>query len=254
MVPGLLMDNPTRRRSSRAPKSEAKTGPAPRPKDPWAAAVRHLRRVDPHLKAIIDRVGPCLLEPRTDRFGTLVRAIIGQQISSKAAASIHRRLVEIAGEANGPGRLIELGEAALRGVGLSGVKARYVLNLSEAVASGAVPLDAIDDSWTDAEIIEVLVSVKGIGVWTAEMFLIFALNRPDVLPVGDLGVRAGIRDRHGLAEMPKPAECHALAEAWRPYRSIASWYLWKGADTPQATIVAVEEQGSSPPARPRRPR
>jgi DNA-3-methyladenine glycosylase II len=213
------------------------------PRDRWAKAVRHLRRVDPHLKAIIDRVGPCSLEPKADRFGTLVRAIIGQQISSKAAASIHNRLVAIGGEPHHPARLIELGEPALRGVGLSGVKARYVLNLAEAVGSGAVPLDAIDDSWDDARITRALTAIKGIGVWTAEMFLIFALNRPDVLPAGDLGVRVALRDRHGLAELPKPSECHALAEIWRPYRSIAIWYLWKGGDAPKTpTTAAVEEQ------------
>ena len=215
----------------------------------WAAAERHLREVDPHLKAIIDRVGPCSLEPRPDRFGTLVRAIIGQQISSKAAASIHRRLVDIGGEPHRADRLIELGEPVLRGVGLSGVKARYVLNLSEAVASGAVPLDAIDDSWTDEAIIESLVSIKGVGVWTAEMFLIFALNRPDVLPSGDLGVRAGIRDRYALAELPRPSECPALAEIWRPYRSIASWYLWRGADTRlgQGPVIAASAADPTPP-------
>lgn len=227
------------------------------PPSRWAAAIRHLRKTDPYLRAIIDRVGPCLLEPKTDRFGTLVRAIIGQQISSKAAASIHRRLVEIAGEPHRPERLIELGEPAMRGVGLSGVKAKYVLNLAEAVASGAVPLDAIDDSWTDEEVVASLVSIKGVGVWTAEMFLIFALNRPDVLPVGDLGVRAGLRDRHGLAELPRPGECHALAEIWRPYRSIASWYLWKGADTrlgPAPAVAAAGEPVPAPTARPKRPR
>jgi DNA-3-methyladenine glycosylase II len=233
------MENSTRRRSSRVRESDPIAAPGARARYRWAAAVRHLRRVDPHLRSIIDRVGPCRLEPKLDRFGTLVRAIIGQQISSKAAASIHGRLVAIGGEPHVPGRLIELGEAALRGVGLSGVKARYVLNLAEAVASGAVPLDAIDDSWTDAEVIAALVSIKGIGVWTAEMFLIFALNRPDVLPAGDLGVRAGLRHRHGLAELPRPSECHALAEAWRPYRSIASWYLWKGADTLPGSVVAT---------------
>lgn len=231
MIPGPYMDKTTRR-SSRVRKSDPIVAPAARPRNPWAAAVRHLRQVDPHLRAIIDRVGPCRLEPRPDRFGTLVRSIISQQISTKAADSIHRRLVEIGGEPHRAERLIELGQDALRGVGLSGSKARYVLNLAEAVASGAVPLDAIDDSWTDARIVEALVSIKGIGVWTAEMFLIFALNRPDVLPVGDLGVRAGLRIRHGLVEMPRPRECHALAEHWRPYRSIASWYLWKGADAP----------------------
>jgi DNA-3-methyladenine glycosylase II len=233
--------NANRRRSTR---SQGQTAEAPSPpRDRWAKAVRHLRRVDPHLKAIIDRVGPCLLEPKTDRFGTLVRAIIGQQISSKAAASIHNRLVAIGGEPHLPARLIELGEPALRGVGLSGVKARYVLNLAEAVGSGAVPLDAIDESWDDARITQALTTIKGIGVWTAEMFLIFSLNRPDVFPAGDLGVRVALRDRHGLAELPKPSECHALAEPWRPYRSIASWYLWRGLDTPQSpTIVTVEEE------------
>ncbi len=200
------MENMPRRRSSRVRKSDPVTAPVARPRYRWAAAVRHLRRVDPHLCAIIDRVGPCRLEPKLDRFGTLVRAIIGQQISSKAAASIHRRLVEIGGEPHLPERLIELGELALRSVGLSGVKARYVLNLAEAVASGAVPLDAIDDSWSDAMVIESLVSIKGIGVWTAEMFLIFALNRPDVLPAGDLGVRGW------AAQPPRPGRA---AQAWR---------------------------------------
>ena len=194
--------------------------------------MRHLRRVDPHLRAIIDRIGPCRLEPHPDRFGALVRSIISQQISSKAAASINRRLVAMGGEPHQPTRLIELGEASLRTVGLSRAKARYVLNLAEAVASGQVPLDEFDDSWDDQAITEALTAVKGIGVWTAEMFLIFALNRPDILPASDLGVRVALRDRHGLAELPRPRDCHALAEPWRPYRTIASWYIWKGTDTP----------------------
>ncbi len=198
----------------------------------WGPAVRHLRRVDPHLRAIIDRIGPCRLVPHSDRFGALVRSIVSQQISSKAAASINQRLLAIGGGSHEPARLIELGEDSLRGAGLSGAKARYVLNLAEAVASSRVPLDAIDDSWDEAAITHVLTSVKGIGVWTAEMFLIFALNRPDILPASDLGVRVALRDRHGLAELPAPRECHALAEAWRPYRTIASWYIWRGADAP----------------------
>ena len=122
-----------------------------------------------------------------------------------------------------------------------------MLNLAEAVGSGAVPLDEIDDSWDDAKITQSLTTIKGIGVWTAEMFLIFSLNRPDVLPASDLGVRVALRDRHGLAELPKPSQCHALADPWRPYRSIASWYLWRGLDTPQTpTIVTVEEEAPSP--------
>jgi DNA-3-methyladenine glycosylase II len=200
----------------------------------WAAAVKHLRRVDPHLRAIIDRVGPCRLEPHVDRFGALVRSIVSQQISSKAAASINRRLVDLGGEPHNPLRLIALGETRLRTVGLSSAKARYVINLAEAVAGGQLPLDQFDDSWDDEAITQSLTAIKGIGVWTAEMFLIFVLNRPDVLPTSDLGVRAGLRDRHGLAELPRPRDCDVLAEDWRPYRTIASWYIWKGTD---ATIV-----------------
>jgi DNA-3-methyladenine glycosylase II len=198
----------------------------------WATAVRHLRRVDPHLRALIKRIGPCCLTPRPDRFGTLVNSIVAQQISSKAATSINLRLHALGGQPLQPVRLLELGEPAIRSAGLSASKARYVLNLAEAVASGAVPLDAFDDSWDDAEIVASLTSIKGIGVWTAEMFLIFSLNRPDVLPAHDLGVRAALRERHGLTELPRPVECCAFAEIWKPYRTVASWYIWQNVDTP----------------------
>ena len=200
----------------------------------WAHAERHLRRVDPHLRALIKRIGPCSLVPRPDRFGTLVNSIVGQQISSKAAAAINLRLHALGGQPHQPARLLELGEPALRSVGLSASKVCYVRNLAEAVVSGAVPLDAFDDTWDDAAIVASLTSIKGIGVWTAEMFLIFALNRPDVLPAHDLGVRAAIRDRHALPALPRPAECHALAEIWKPYRTIASWYIWRNVDSPSA--------------------
>jgi DNA-3-methyladenine glycosylase II len=203
-------------------------------KDPWTEAIAHLRSADPHFLApLIDRVGPCRLEPRPDRFGTLVRAIIGQQISSKAAEAIDGRLRAIAGSPHRPEPLLALSEDGLRSVGLSGVKARYVLNLSAAVASGESPIDEFDD-WDDTVIVANLTAIKGIGVWTAEMFLIFALNRPDVLPAGDLGVRAALRDRHGLSELPKPQHCRELAEPWRPYRTVASWYLWRQIDLPAA--------------------
>ncbi|QEH34575.1 DNA-3-methyladenine glycosylase [Aquisphaera giovannonii] len=211
--------------------AKAKEGGEVVREDRWAAAVRHLRRVDPRFREVVKRVGPCRLEPRPDRFGTLVRAIVAQQISTKAAESINARLHLLGGDPHLPDRLLALGEEQLRGVGLSASKARYVLNLAEAVATGAVPVDAFDDSWDDASIVASLTSIKGIGVWTAEMFLIFSLNRPDVLPVHDLGVRAGLRDHHGLEDLPKPGDCHALAEAWRPYRTVASWYLWRSRDT-----------------------
>jgi DNA-3-methyladenine glycosylase II len=200
--------------------------------DLWADAIKHLRRIDPHLRDVIKRVGPCRLSPRADRFGTLVNSIVAQQISSKAAASINQRLHALGGQPHQPERLLVLSEPELRSAGLSAAKARYVLNLAEAVVSGSVPLDAFDDSWEDAAIVASLTSIKGIGVWTAEMFLIFCLNRPDVLPAHDLGVRAALRDHHGLADLPRPKECHALAEAWRPYRTVASWYIWQNVDTP----------------------
>ena len=116
-----------------------------------------------------------------------------------------------------------------------------------------MPLDEFDDSWDDQAITQSLIAVKGIGVWTAEMFLIFALNRPDILPASDLGVRVGLRDRHGLAELPKPRDCHSLAEIWRPYRTIASWYIWKGADTPIARpVMPAPEAGRATSSRKRR--
>jgi DNA-3-methyladenine glycosylase II len=186
--------------------------------------------VDPLLRNVIKRIGPCLLEPRPDRFGLLVGSIIAQQISAKAAASINQRLHTLGGQPHQPEGLIALGEPALRSVGLSASKAGYVLNLCQAVASGTVPLDGFDDDWEDAAIVASLTSIKGIGVWTAEMFLIFSLNRPDVLPAHDLGVRIALRDRHGLAEIPTPRECHALTEQWRPYRTIACWYIWRNVD------------------------
>ena len=202
------------------------------PVDPWAEGVDYLRRLDPKWAAIIDEVGPCRLDLRPDRFGTLVRAIIGQQISSKAAASIDRRVRDLAGEIHAPEALLALGEDGLRSCGLSGVKARYVLNLAQAVKDGSVPLDEVH-AWEDDAIVAALTTIKGIGPWTAEMFLIFALGRPDILSVGDLGIRVGLKKFHGLDEMPGPRECRELAEPWRPHRTVAMWYLWRQFDDPK---------------------
>jgi DNA-3-methyladenine glycosylase II len=232
------MKDVTGRRLSRPRKANAGSV------DRWAAAVKHLRRVDPHLKAIIDRIGPCRLEPHPDRFAAIVRSIVGQQISTAAARSINQKLVALValgGDPPRPERLIELGEVRLRTAGLSSAKSRYILNLAEAVVSGLLPLHEFDDSWDDQTIIRSLVAVKGIGVWTAEMFLIFVMNRPDVFPAGDLGVRAALRERHGLAELPAPRDCHPLAEAWRPYRSIASWYIWRRIDSQKPNVTKDAE-------------
>ena len=211
-----------------APTPTSTPTPTP-PRDPWAEAVAHLRRVDPAMGALIDRVGPCALRPRRDRFGMLVRAILGQQISTKAAAAINNRLLALTGPVCTPDALLALGVDGLRGVGASGSKAAYLLNLSEAVAGGHVPLHHVG-RWDDDTIIARLTTIKGIGVWTAEMFLIFALNRPDVLPVHDLGIRVALRDYHGLSDPPAPAQSRSLGEPWRPFRTAASWYLWRSLD------------------------
>ncbi len=211
---------------SKATRPRKHSGP---PVEPWGRAVEHLLSVDKRLKPLVKKHGACTLEPRRDRFGTLVRAIVGQQISAKAAASIDRKLREIGGEPHDPHRLISLGADALRSVGLSRTKAQYVLNLASAVTSGQVPIDKFDQE-DDETIVQQLTSVKGIGVWTAEMFLIFALNRPDVLPVLDLSVRIGLQRHYGLDEQPTPKQCLALGELWRPYRTIAIWYIWEDYD------------------------
>ena len=227
--------------------------PTPRPKksrkpvDPRALGVAHLRGLDPRWVAITDEVGPCEFEIRPDRFGTLVRAIVGQQISSKAASSIDKRLRDLAGEIHQPDALLALGEPGLRSVGLSGVKSRYILNLSQAVREGQLPLEEVH-LWDDEAIVAALTAVKGIGAWTAEMFLIFALGRLDVLSVGDLGIRVGLKNFHGLDAMPTPKQCRELTEPWRPYRTIAMWYLWRQIDGPrvkktetQAEVIAEED-------------
>jgi DNA-3-methyladenine glycosylase II len=203
-----------------------------RGRDPWTAAVEHLRATDPRWGPLIERVGPCRLRPRRDRFGTLVRAIIGQQISTKAARSIDQRLRDLAGDIHEPESILKVGVDGLRSVGLSGVKARYILNLCEAVLSGQVPLHEFHE-WEDEAIVASLTSIKGIGPWTAEMFLVFSLGRLDIISPGDLGIRVGLKRHHDLEEMPTPKQCRELAEPLRPYRSIAMWYLWREIDPPK---------------------
>jgi len=221
-----------RKREPSAPdaKGAQPSSPARIARNRWSAAVRHLRRVDPHLRAIIDRIGPCRLEPHPDRFSALVRSIISQQISSKAAQSINARLVAIGGEPHQPARLIELGETSLRTVGLSSAKASYVLNLAEAVATGRVPLDEFDDSWDEHAITQSLTAVKGIGVWTAEMFLIFHLMRPNVLPLDDIGLMNGISKNYFSGELVSRSDVREVAAAWAPYCSVATWYIWRSLD------------------------
>lgn len=195
-----------------------------------AAAERHLRRNDPVMRRVIQRVGPCSYPLRRDRFGSLARSIVYQQISGAAAQTIFRRLVEALPD----GELTAAGLASLtlqqyRLAGVSKQKASYLKSLAERSLEGDLRLSRIG-RLSDDQIIAELTEVKGIGVWTAQMFLMFSLGRPDVLPWDDLGVRQAIRKLYAFDEMPNRAESERIAAPWRPYASVASWYCWRSLD------------------------
>jgi DNA-3-methyladenine glycosylase II len=192
-------------------------------------AVAHLKRSDPALACVIARVGRCRFVPRAEgtHFDALVRAIVYQQLSGKAAATIHGRLHGLYGaRAPRPAELLDTPDEDLRGVGLSRQKLGYLKDLAEHVDSGALPLDAVDEL-DDDEIMRSLVAVKGVGRWTAQMFLMFRLGRPDVFPELDLGIQKAVQRMQGLEALPAPKRTAEVGEAWRPYRTIASWYLWR---------------------------
>jgi DNA-3-methyladenine glycosylase II len=206
------------------------------PLNDFLKAQRHLARRDPILRRLIKAVGPCTLSYRKDRFASLVRAIIAQQISTKAAAAIRGRLEQrLAVTGVTPEGVLALTPKAVGEVGLSASKARSLQDLSEKVLSGAVPLRSLH-RLPDEEVIASLIPVRGIGRWTAEMFLIFSLGRLDVLPVDDWGLRSGVRKHYELDQAPAGDLLRALAEPWRPYRSIATWYIWRSlGNVPQST-------------------
>lgn len=200
------------------------------------AALAHLSR-DPALAELIRQVGPFRLRRERNRFGALVRSIIAQQISAKAARSIRLRLEELAGpEPLSAERLLRFRPEQLRTAGVSPQKIAYLHDLSRKIVDGQVRLERIG-RLSDEEVIAQLVQVKGIGRWTAQMFLIFSLGRLDVFPHDDLGVRAAIRRLYGLKELPDKATSLRIAEAWRPYASVASWYCWRSGDLPPATAT-----------------
>ena len=193
----------------------------------YGKAQRHLARRDPVLKRLIRLVGPCTLRHNPDRLAALVQAIISQQISTRAAASIRQRLEQaLAPEGLTAARILRAPEPELRAAGLSGAKARFLFDLADKVHHGGLPLADLHHL-PDEEVIARLLPVKGIGRWTAQMFLIFSLGRLDVLPVDDLGLRAGVRRHYDLPAVPDRPRLEELAEPWRPYRSIATWYIWR---------------------------
>lgn len=216
----------------------------------YARARRTLVRRDPVLAALIRRHGPCGLAAaqRADHFSALVRAIVGQQLSTKAAATIYQRLTALMPEgAPTVAGFACASDEQLRAVGLSRQKSSYLRDLCDKVSTGVVDLGALD-ALSDEEIIKALVAVKGIGRWSAEMFLIFRLLRPDVLPVDDLGIVVAVQRAYKLRKRPTADRLRRIGEAWRPYRSVACWYLWRSLDNEPVTTSAAPP----PPAARRR--
>ena len=194
----------------------------------YAKARRLLSRRDPILRDLMRRYGACGLAnaQHTDPFKALVRAIISQQLSTRAAATIAGRFEALFdGSHPTPATVLAITDERLRGCGLSSQKLTYIRDLCARIEDGSLPLDALD-RMSDDEVIEALTRVKGIGRWTAEMFLMFRLHRPDVLPVGDLGIVKAIQKAYGLRKVPTPDRMVRIGEPWRPYRSVACWYLW----------------------------
>lgn len=193
-------------------------------------ALKHLRSSDPVIRTQIDHVGPFTLKLERNRFRMLVRSIVSQQISTSAARSIRRRVESLVAPAKlTADRLAELEIDQLRSAGLSNQKATYILDLACKVRAGEVRLRSVG-RLSDEDVIGELTKIKGIGVWTAQMFLIFSLGRLDVLPHDDLGLRTAIRDFYGLGDLPNKSQSEEIANAWRPYASVASWYCWRSLD------------------------
>lgn len=201
------------------------------------AAVQMLGRQDRRLARLMERVGPFTLEPRKfdSPFQSLLRAIVYQQLSGKAAATIHGRVLALFDGRRGPRpeQILAVPDDLLRAAGLSRNKVAAVKDLAAKTADGTVPNLRTLRKLDDAEIIARLISVRGIGQWTVEMLLIFHLGRPDVLPTADLGVRKGFMLTYKKPELPTKVELTAHAERWRPYRSVASWYMWRATELPR---------------------
>jgi DNA-3-methyladenine glycosylase II len=197
----------------------------------YRASVRHLKRVDPVLAQVIEAVGPCRIQLRTEgsHYQALVRSIIYQQLSGKAAGTILARFSALYGGTPEPHAVLATTDEQLRAVGLSRQKIGYLRDLSSKVLSGALPLDAVHDM-DDDDLIEHLVQVKGIGRWTAQMFLMFRLGRRDVLPELDLGIQNAIRRAYRKRKRPAPKDVRKIGAKWSPHSTVACWYLWRSLD------------------------
>lgn len=205
------------------------------PDHPMTDALDHLRRADAVLADLVERVGPLTLSREPDLWWALVDSIVGQQLSVRAAATIVGRVEALGAEGTrpGPADLLRIDPERLRACGLSRAKTAYVLDLARRWTDGSLHHDGLA-AMDDEQVVAELTRVKGIGRWTAEMVLIFHLDRPDVLPVGDLGLRSAVQRAYGLGERPDAATLHRLAEPWRPHRSLATRYLWRSLALPPA--------------------
>jgi DNA-3-methyladenine glycosylase II len=192
-------------------------------------AINHLKKCDPVLRAIIERVGPFRMEYGQSQFSSVAEAIVYQQLNGKAAETIFKRFASLAGDPLTPEGILKLSDEQLRGVGLSKQKSAYLKDLAQKTAAGVLDFSKLPEL-PDEEVIEHLTQVKGIGVWTAHMFLIFSLRRLNVLPTGDYGVQMALKRHYRKRKLPKPKDMEKIARAWEPYRSVACWYMWRSLD------------------------
>lgn len=192
-------------------------------------AILHLKKADPVLCAIIERVGPYRMEYGEPTFHSLAESILYQQLNGKAAVVIFNRFTEAAGDPVTPEGILKLSDAQMRAIGLSKQKTAYLRDLAQKTKDGLLNFERLADLSTE-EVIEHLTQVKGIGVWTAHMFLMFTLKRPDILPTGDYGIQAAMKKHYRKRKWPKPKDMEKIAKSWAPYRSVACWYLWRSLD------------------------
>jgi DNA-3-methyladenine glycosylase II len=192
-------------------------------------AINHLKKCDPTLRAIIERIGPCRIEYGPPEFHSLAEAILYQQLNGKAAVTIFNRFTAVAGDPLTPQGILKLSNEQMRAVGLSKQKSSYLRDMAERAVNGQLDFTRLHEM-SDEEVIKHLTQVKGVGVWTAQMFLMFTLKRPNVLPTGDFGIQMAMKTHYNKRKLPKPLHMEKIAKAWEPYRSIACWYLWKSMD------------------------
>ena len=189
-------------------------------------ALEHLNLSDPVLAAVITKVGPCRMEFGPPEFHSLAEAIVYQQLNGKAAVTIFKRFAALAGEPLTPEGILKLTDQQMRSAGLSKQKTSYLQDMSERARRGDLDFSRLHQ-FTDEEVIAHLTQVKGVGVWTAHMFLMFTLKRPNVLPTGDFGIRMAMKKLYRKRKMPTPEQMAKIAKAWEPHRSVACWYLWR---------------------------